>query len=104
MVAITDRRLLLIMLLLVLGMGSSIAAPDRGGMLWVADAGWSTQAVSRAMAEIRTRHGGSMLRQQSSGDTLLVQWKTRSGVRVFVIEPQTGRWYPASRRDAHPGR
>jgi len=45
-----------------------------------------------------------MIRQQSSGDTLLVQWRTRQGVQVFVIEPSTGRWYPAPRRDARPGR
>lgn len=76
---------------------ASLLAASAGG-------GWRTGAVRQAMAEIQARYGGSMIRQQSNGDTLLVQWRTQQGVQVFVIEPSTGRWYPAPRRDARPGR
>lgn len=81
-----------------------VGAAQSSAQMLAAGDGWSTQAVRRAMAEIKARHGGSMLRQQSSRNTLLVQWKTSQGVQVFVIEPETGRWYPAARRDARPGR
>ena len=81
------------------------ASVGNGALLAVSAGGvWRTGAVRQAMAEIQARYGGSMIRQQSNGDALLVQWRTRQGVQVFVIEPATGRWYPAPRRDARSGR
>ncbi len=104
MVANKSIRWLLCAGLLAASVGPAMARPIGDPLQHRVRDGWSTQAVSRAMSEIQARHGGSMLRQQPSGDTLLVQWKTRAGVQVFVIEPDSGRWYPARRRDARSGR
>ncbi|WP_291512854.1 hypothetical protein [Abyssibacter sp.] len=102
---ICSRRFVSTLFLLV-ALVTPVHAFPGGASALVASAGggWKTGAVRQAMAEIQSRYGGSMIRQQSSGDTLLVQWRTRQGVQVFVIEPSTGRWYPAPRRDARPGR
>ena len=96
-------RRLMIMVALMCVVFTASAGPSGQPFMQLTQNGWSTKAVQRAMNEIRAQHGGSMIRQQSTGQDLLVQWRTPQGTKVFVIDPRTGRWSQASRRHAHPG-